>query len=427
MLTVNKQELMPGVWLRSVHTEKFKSSYLSLTFLPPLSRETAAENALIPHVLRRGSQGHPDMESLSAALDSLYGGAIEPVIRKKGETQCVGFLASFMDDAYSLDGTPILEGACALLGELLLHPKLEDGVLCQEYVEGERQNLIDMIRSERNDKRSYAVGRLRELMCAEEAFGVDRLGDEASAQAITAQSLTQRWRKLLSESEISLYYCGSAPEERVEQALREALSDLPRSQERPCAPCDVRLNAEAEPRRVEESLDVTQGKLALGFRTGGITAWEEEYPALLVFNALYGAGVMSKLFLNVREKLSLCYYVSSSLDRMKGVLWVSSGIEFDQAARAQEEILAQLEAIRQGQVEPWELEAARRSLLSARESGLDSQSRLEEYWLSQAAAGLDETPQEQAARLEAVTLEQVVSVAQRLSLDTVYFLKGRDE
>ena len=113
-----RTELMPGVRFRAIHTTKFKSAYLSVSFMAPLKEETAAENALIPHVLRRGTQAHPDMERISAALDDLYGGAIEPAVRKKGETQCVGFAASFLDDAYALEGEEILEPAAALLGEL---------------------------------------------------------------------------------------------------------------------------------------------------------------------------------------------------------------------------------------------------------------------------------------------------------------------
>lgn len=130
MTQVTRRELMPGVWLRAIHTDKFKSSYLGLTMLTPLERETAAANALIPAVLRRGTAAHPDLEALSAALDELYGGAIEPVVRRKGETQCVGFVASFLDDAYALEGEPILEPAAALLGELLLSPEPREKASC---------------------------------------------------------------------------------------------------------------------------------------------------------------------------------------------------------------------------------------------------------------------------------------------------------
>ena len=205
-----------------------------------------------------------------------------------------------------------------------------------------------------------------------------------------------------------------------------ALSGLPRSEERLEADCEVRLHAGAEPRLEEERMDVTQGKLALGFRTGGITCWEEDYPALVMCNAVFGATPLSKLFLNVREKRSLCYYASSNLEKMKGLLLVSSGIEFGQYQQARDEILAQLGAIRRGEMEDWELEGARRTLIGGHRSTLDDQSRLEEFWLGQTAAGLDTGIEELVERLKTVTREQVAAAAQKLELDTVYFLNGKE-
>ena len=356
-----------------------------------------------------------------------YGGAIEPVVRRKGETQCVGFVASFLDDAYALEGEPILEPAAALLGELLLSPRTEGEGFLPDYVRQEQNNLIDRIRAQVNDKRRYASARLCQLMCREEAFGVDKLGDEAHAAAITPEGLWARYQQLLRTAEIEVYYCGSAQPERAARALTAALSGLPREEERLEPECEVRLHAGPEPQLVEERLEVSQGKLALGFRTGGITCWEEEYPALVLCNAIFGGTPLSKLFLNVREKLSLCYYASSVLEKMKGLVLVSSGIEFDKYQQAKDEILAQLEAIRRGEIEDWELEGARRTLISGHLSTLDDQGRLEEFWLGQAAAGLDAGVEELAGRLAAVTREQVAAAAQRLELDTVYFLKGQED
>ena len=226
MSQVTRRELFPGVWLRTVHTNKFKSSYLSLTLMAPLDWETAGANALIPSVLRRGTAVHPDMESLSAALDELYGGAIEPVVRKKGETQCVGFAASFLDDAYALKGEKILEPAAALLGELLLKPYTRDGHFCPDYTAGEKANLIDRIRAQINDKRTYATQRLTQEMCRYELFGVDKLGDEESVSSLTPEGLWERYQRLLREAQVEVYYCGSAAPERVEEALKAALAGL---------------------------------------------------------------------------------------------------------------------------------------------------------------------------------------------------------
>ena len=422
-----RTQLFPGVWLRTVHTNKFKSAYLSLTLLAPLEEENASLNALLPRVLRRGTQTHPDMESMSAALDELYGGAIEPVVRKKGETQCVGFLASFLDDAYALDGEDILSGAAALLGELLLRPLTRDGVFDPDYVEGEKANLIDELRGQINDKRIYATRRLTQIMCRGEGFGVDKLGDEGRAAVITPESLWAQYEKLLRQVQIEVYYCGSAAPERVEQIMRRALAALPVNGEREEPACEVRIHAEPEPRVVEEAMDVSQGKLAMGWRTGGITVWEEDCPALAVCSAVFGGTSMSKLFMNVRERLSLCYYASSALEKQKGLMLVSSGIEFKNYETAKSEILTQLEDVKAGKIGDDELEGARRILINSHLSMEDDQARLEEFWLGQAVAGTERTPKELAARLETVTREQVAAAARKLELDTVYFLKGKEQ
>ena len=426
MQTVTQKDLWPGVHFTAVHTTKFKSSVMSVTLMTQLDRETAGANALVPCVLRRGTADHPDMESLSAALDELYGGSIEPVVRKKGETQCVGLVSSFLDDAYALNGERILEPAAALLGEVLLRPYTADGAFCPDYTAGERANLIDRIRGQINDKRVYATKRLIQEMCRDERFGTDKLGDEETVAAVTPQSLWARYQDLLSTARVEVYYCGSADPDRVEAALRAALAGLPVNGDREDPDCEVRLTAGPEPRLVEESMDVTQGKLALGFRTGGQTCWEPDYPAFTVMNAIFGGTTLSKLFLNVREKLSLCYYASSAMEKMKGLILVSSGIEFDKFQTARDEILAQLEAIRRGEIEDWELEGAKHTLMGGHLATLDDQGRQEEFWLGQAAAGLDTSIEELCAQFEGVTKEQVARSAQRLELDTVYFLKGKE-
>lgn len=421
-----RTQLFPGVWLRTVHTDKFKSAYLSLTLMTQLNRENASANALLPRVLRRGTMVHPDMESLSAALDELYGGAVEPVVRKKGESQCVGFLASFLDNAYALNGEDILSGAAELLGEMLLNPLTRDGVFDPDYVEGEKANLIDELRGQINDKRIYATRRLTQLMCREESFGADKLGQEDKVAAITPESLWARYQKLLSSAQIEVYYSGSADPERVREIMERVFSTLPVSQEREEPECEVRIHAEQEPNVIEEVMDVNQGKLAMGWRTGGITVWEEECPALVLCSAVFGGTSMSKLFMNVRERLSLCYYASSALEKQKGLMIVSSGIEFQNYETAKREILAQLEDVKAGKITDDELEGARRILINQYRSIEDEQGRMEEYWLGQAAAGTEDAPETLATRLETVTREQIAQVARKLELDTVYFLKGKE-
>ncbi len=166
---------------------------------------------------------------------------------------------------------------------------------------------------------------------------------------------------------------------------------------------------------------MTQGKLAMGFR-----AASDDAHAMLLANLVFGGYSNSKLFLNVREKLSLCYYASSAYHRSKGIVTVSSGVEFADFARAREEILAQLDSVRLGDFEPWELEGARSVLVNAVRTREDSAGRMEENVLGQAATGLWETEEELIDALLAVTPERIAAAAGSMTLDTVYFLTGEE-
>ena len=179
-----RREIMDRVYLTYLPAKKFKTSCLSAQFITPLRRETASYGALLPLVLQRGTMSCPDIEQLSAAMDQLYGAQINPTIRKRAECQCIGFVASVMDDSFAPQGEKLLEPTAALLGELLLDPVTRNGRYLAEYVDSERANLLDSIRSIRNDKRDWADLRLLQEMCRYEPYGVSRLGDEATAAAI---------------------------------------------------------------------------------------------------------------------------------------------------------------------------------------------------------------------------------------------------
>ncbi|MEG1632972.1 MAG: insulinase family protein [Oscillospiraceae bacterium] len=421
-----RDEIMPGVWLTAINTDKFKTDTLSVTLLTQLSAETAAMNALIPSVLRRGTTRCPDMDALSALQDELYGALVLPSVRRIGEIQAVGFLASFAGDAYLPGDEGLTERVSALVGELLLSPNTRGGLFLPDYVAGERSKLVERILARVNDKGRYAILRLIENMCSCEDFAVNSLGDESSAEAINYQKLTKHYHSLLAASPIEIFYCGGAKYERVREALLHALYTLPRGELDFDLGTDVRMNAlEAEPRYFTEELNVTQGKLAIGWRLGDCMD-DPDPAALRVFNAVFGGSVTSKLFTNVRERLSLCYYASSAVDLHKGLLLVSSGIEFDKYDAAKDEIFAQLEAIKRGEISDAELFSAKKSVASDLRASMDSAEQLESWWLSQNLDGSDCSPDELALLCESVTREEIIAIANGVECDAVYFLKNAE-
>lgn len=419
-------QLAKGVELLSVQSGQFKTGLFTVTLLVPLREETATAYALLPDVLYRGSRKHPDIVSLSAATDALYGAALEVGVRQRGETQCVCFQCSFIDDRYALDGMAVLEPAVGLVGEVLLDPLLENGIFCSDYVESEGANLADRIQSRINDKTGWAVFRLLSEMCKGEAFALDKLGSARQAVNLTAEELWEHYQTLLSEAGVIFYYNGSAPLERVESAVRHSFGVL-LTDRNSRAECQVVPEPAGQIREATDYLDVTQGKLAMGFRTGGVTMSDVRFPALLVCNALYGGTGTSKLFVNVRERMGLCYFASSMIDKLKGILMVISGVDFSDFAVARDEILAQLEAIRRGDFTEAELTAAVQSVVNGIISRQDSQGQMEDDAVTGLLSVGDMVYNAALiGSVQQVTAQQVAEVARLIQLDMIYYLAGKE-
>ena len=422
-----RTELIPGVWLTALRSDKFKTGCLSINLLTQLKRETAAFNAVLPFVLRRGTRFHPDMQTIAAELDSLYGTGVEPIVRKIGEIQCIGFYASFPDRKYLPAGSEVFEKTANLSCEMLLAPNTRGGLFLPAYVESEKEKLLELIRSRVNEKRSYAHFRLLEQMCCYEDYAVSRFGTEDTAESIYYQKLTKYYHSLISASPVEIFYCGSMEASKVADILSDALSGMTRGEINYDIGTDIRMNAvEDKVRSFVDEMSVTQGKLVMGFRLGECME-EPDLAAIYVFNAVYGSGVTSKLFMNVREKLSLCYYASSLVDTHKGIMLVSSGVDFDKVEEAKSEILAQLEAVKSGDISDEELEAARRSVASDLCACLDSQGELEGFYLANSIDGLEFSPDELAALVCDVSREDVIKIASSVVLDAEYFLRGGSE
>ncbi|MBQ9967150.1 MAG: insulinase family protein [Oscillospiraceae bacterium] len=420
-MTTKRVRLADGIWLNMVQTDRFKTACVSINFLQPLREETASLHALLPSVLLRGCMRYPDMRSITHRLDDLYGASIGSLIRKKGEVHTLGLYADFLEDRYIEDG-PIFDQMMDLIGQLLFEPCMENNGFVEEYVTGERQNLLNSIAARINDKRSYSVSRLLKHMCASEAYRITKLGEKEALEKVTAVSLYEIWQHVLKTSPVELFYLGQKSEEQVLAQMKKLISHLPERSSL-CEPKTEVIMPQRPVQMIEEALDVTQGKLSIGLRTS-ITALDERYPALKVLNAVYGAGMTSKLFTKIREEQSLCYYASSSIDRYKGIMVVTSGIEFDKYEVARDGILKQLELCKKGQITEDELRSAKKYLISAVRTNHDSPGQMDEFVSGQMIGGSGDTVESLIQKLEQVTLDQVVAAAGTLVLDTVYFLKG---
>lgn len=412
--------ILPEVTLRCFPDNRFKQNCLSIQFVRPMCQEEAALNALLPAVLLRGSINAPDMRSITLKLDDLYGASVSTVVRRVGDYQTTGLCCSFISDRFALDGDKILQPMVAFLGELLLSPVLENGVFRADFVDSEKKNLVATIESQRNDKRAYCATQLLKKMCREDSYGIPQLGEAPAVQAITPQSLYAHYRKVLSESRVELCYIGEGAPETVAGLLAHLFQEIDRNYVNLPAQTPFRSCGGGE---FIERLDIAQGKLAMGFSTP-VNLRCGDFAAMQVCNMVFGGGMTSKLFMNVREKMSLCYDIGASYHGSKGIITVNAGIDCDQEKTVRAEVLRQLEAVCAGDFTAEELNAAKQALISGLRGTHDSPGSIESYYASAALSGLALTPEAYISRIEQVSAADVAAAAGTLRLDTVYFLKG---
>ena len=413
--------IAPGVTLRHFSDTRFKQGCMSVQLVRPMRREEAAKNALLSAVLLRGSENYPDLQTITWRLDELYGASVGTLVRRVGDYQTTGLYCSLLDDRFALPGDRILEPTVGLLQELLLRPKLEKGIFGSDYVESEKRNLVLAIEAQRNDKRAWCNSQLIKNMCREDSFGLPRLGEIEDVKAITPQILYDHYRRILIESRMEIFYVGSASWEQVKALWEKALSGM----EREYIPLGEQTPFTGKVGGAwEEAMDIAQGKLAMGFVTPANIRQGKPFVATQMMNLILGGGMTSKLFTQVREKMSLCYAISSGYHGSKGILTVNAGMDWEKKDTVREQVLAQLDAIARGDITSDELAAARQAMLSSLRATHDSPGSIENYYATAALSGLPYTPEAYMQAVAEITAQDVAQAAGQVTLHSEYFLKG---
>lgn len=412
-----------GIQLSCIQTEKFKSNILTLTVCLPASKEQAALRAVLPGVLRRGTQRYPDMASIHRRLDELYASCIELTNSRIGRMPIFTATAEFLSDSYVTEGGSVFDGVLDMLAEMLLHPRMENGCFPASDVQQEIGFSQDAVRSEINNTRAYAAIRCLELMNRNDA-DFPTLNDLAQQlPTLSAQQITDYYRQYVLTAPLHAFYVGNLPPETVANRLQAAFAEWHVQRSDSLLLPTVAVGADFLSQT--EQMPVAQGKLTMGFRTDCCDNGSDHrvYTAL-VFNELFGGAASSKLFLNVREKMSLCYYCSSSYHRYTGIVTVSAGIDSKNRAVTEAAVLEQLASIERGEITQSELDAAKRSLQNAYRQIDDNPFELQAFYGTRGLLGLRASVEESRRQLDAVGVEEIAALARQCRPETVFFVEG---
>lgn len=411
-----------NITLHYIPMENLKVTSVGVYIYRPLTQEDASKNALLPYVLQRGCRVCPSLAEMSKYLENLYDASFNVNIIKQGGVHIMGFNGKTISDKYAPEKEKLTDSITELILSCIFEPVTENGVFSAEYVKQEKKSAKDNILGLLNDKRSYAQKRCAEEMCGGDCYAVSKNGTIEGMDAIDEKNLYDYYKSIINASVIDIFVCGSADINDVADAVRSFVDKLSFTS------AEIPKNTLFECRRSEvrelaESMDVTQGKLCIGLTTG-ISCRDDDYWAIMVANNILGGGAHSKLFNNVREKLSLAYYASSQLEKNKGLMFINAGVEFENYQKALDEIKVQLDDMKNGKISSEEFDASVLTIINSLDSYYDDQNYMQLFRVSQRASGVDYDIEYMKERVRSVTLEQAAAAARKINMDTVYFLKG---
>lgn len=387
-----------------IKTNRFKTNLYAIFLTIPMKKEDATINSLIPAVLRRGTEKYPTQLEIEKRLEEMYGASFNCGVDKIGNYQVLKFYIEGLSDEYTEEKQNIEE----LLKEIIYSPILENGYFKKEYVEQEKENLRLIIESRKDNKARYAYERCIEEMFENEPYGVYKYGTVEDVEKITPESLYNQYKKILKNAQIDVFGCGNQLEE-VEIPHKNTI--------------EIKNTIhENKHKEIKEKADVTQGKLIIGLDTP-----EENKPAITMYNAILGGGANSKLFQNVREKASLAYSAGSSYIRRINSIFIKTGIKNENYEKTLEIIKKQLQDMKQGNITDKEFRDAKQLIISSLKLIPEQQEDLIAFTYDQKIFGENQSIDEYISNISKVTKENVIEIAQKIDIDTIYFLYGEEK
>ena len=420
-----KIELKQGIKLHLIKNNIFKTNLACVLLTIPLEKETVTKNAIIPFLLKRGSENYKTQEEINKELDNLYGSSFDCGIDKIGDNQVIKFYVETIRDEYTANIENLTEKALNLLLEIIFNPILENRYFREDYLKTEKERLKKIIESKIDDKDLYALENCINSMYNNEGFGIYKYGFLDEVDKITKENITEHYLKLIQTAKIDIFISGNMNENKIKNELLQNKNIeklIPRTE-------NYKLNNEfteikqkvEKAKEIVESMNVSQGKLVIGM---DILSKQKNLQCVsLVYNAILGDGANSMLFKNVREKASLAYTARSNFVKQKLNIFIRCGIEIKNYKKALDIIVKQLDNIKSGNFVDEDIKNAKKYLISSIKAVSEEQDTEVIYYIGQEIAKTDIDLESYLKNIEAVTREEIIELANQVQINTIYFLK----
>lgn len=416
---INRRKIADGVYFSSITDKRYKKNLISVAFSTQLSEDTATENVIVPVLLTKCNSKLPTYKAFNNKMSRLYASGIGGTAGRQYDLQTISFVAYYLDDIYALSGEKMTGIMTDILIDCLTSPVTENGVFSEKFVELEKKTVIDNIETAINDKRSYAIERAMKTICKGEPASVCSYGTVEKAKLITPDSAYKAYRRMLETMPCEIICTGCSDFDGVAEKFAAAFEKAGRHdiENTTIALSPVKTQTE----EVTERLTVNQSKLVLGFKSHS-----DDDAALVLLQKIFGGTTSSKLFRNVREKMSLCYYCSAARNDLKGIMLVNSGVENENIEKTKEAVIDQLEEIKNGNFTNEDINFAEMAIKNDFKSVADSAGNVSNWYFDCIRKNDIVTPEEKLGRYLGVSKERIIAAAKSMVLDSVYVLTGNE-
>lgn len=416
---INRRKIADGVYFSSITDKRYKKDLISVAFSTQLSEDTATENVIVPVLLTKCNSKLPTYKAFNNKMSRLYASGIGGTAGRQYDLQTISFGAYYLDDIYALSGEKMTGIMTDILIDCLTSPVTENGVFSEKFVELEKKTVIDNIETAINDKRSYAIERAMKTICKGEPASVCSYGTVEKAKLITSDSAYKAYRRMLETMPCEIICTGCSDFDGVAEKFAAAFEKIGRHdiENTTIALSPVKTQTE----EVTERLTVNQSKLVLGFKSHS-----DDDAALVLLQKIFGGTTSSKLFRNVREKMSLCYYCSAARNDLKGIMLVNSGVENENIEKTKEAVIDQLEEIKNGNFTNEDINFAEMAIKNDFKSVADSAGNVSNWYFDCIRKNDIVTPEEKLGRYLGVSKERIIAAAKSMVLDSVYVLTGNE-
>lgn len=407
--------------LITLKADKFKNNAIGI-ILPVDIDEKITDYNLIAAILKRGCKKYPTTKSISSYLQDNYGAVFDIIVSKRGEKLLLNFYTQFIDNRYAIFNEDILGNILDFLKNFIQEPLINEGKFNEEYFDQEVKNLRILVESRINDKDQYVIDRAEELCCSKEPYSRYKYGDIDRLKNINNKDLTELWTETLKKNNFYFLTCGNIDEDKFRDIINEKFDNLLKK-DKIIAHNNTTINDEVDFCNLKEKMNVNQGKLAMCFKTS-TNILNGDYFALAIMNSILGGGTHSKLFNIVREKNSLAYYCYSFIEKFKGLMTITAGIDSSNYEKAKNLIIDIIENIKKGDITSKELEYAKRKTVNDIKAVSDSEYSNIDYIGALRTYGILYSIDEIINGMEKVTLDRVIEVSHKLKLGSIYFIEN---